>query len=109
MYLAENSLLAGPGAATEGLGPPPASAKGPWGPLTILGLSIAVTALYLYGRPYILYNDGDPVTYFLKGWWLVGVGGTDVPSRGPGYPLWLLLTGAASLGTWWGLVLSHIV
>jgi hypothetical protein len=32
----------------------------------------------------------------------------DVPSRGPGYPIWLILTGLAPLDTWWGLVASQV-
>ncbi len=81
-----------------------------WRPLTLLCLSAILTALYLIGRPYILYNDGDPLTYFRKAWWYIGhVGGADVPSRGPGYPIWLILTGAASFDLWWGLVISQIL
>ena len=81
-----------------------------WRPLTLLCLSAILTALYVIGRPYILYNDGDPLTYFRKAWWFIGhEGGMDVPSRGPGYPIWLILTGAASLDFWWGLVASQVL
>lgn len=80
-----------------------------WRPALLLTLSLALAALYLYGRPYILYNDGDPLAYFRKAWWLIGAtGGADVPSRGPGYPLLLLLTGTASFDTWWGLVAFQV-
>ncbi len=80
-----------------------------WRILTLCALSAVMTALYVYGRPYILYNDGDPLAYFRKAWWFIGhAGGVDVPSRGPGYPIWLILTGAAPLNVWWGLVVSHI-
>lgn len=76
----------------------------------VLALSIALTAAYAYARPFILYNDSDPLTYFRKAWLFIGhAGGADVPSRGPGYPLWLILTGAASFDWWWGLVASHLV
>jgi hypothetical protein len=43
-----------------------------WRPLTLLTLSAALAALYIIGRPYILYNDGDPLTYFRKAWWYTG-------------------------------------
>ena len=67
-----------------------------WRILTLCALSAVMTALYVYGRPYILYNDGDPLTYFRKAWWFIRhAGGMDVPSRGPSYPIWLILTGAA--------------
>jgi hypothetical protein len=79
-----------------------------WRPLTLLAISILLTAVYIVGRPYILYNDGDPLTYFRKAWWFLGRGGgIDVPSRGPGYPLWLIVTGAATFDTWWPLLLSQ--
>jgi hypothetical protein len=80
-----------------------------WRPLTIVVISGTLTALYIIGRPYILYNDSDPLTYFRKAWWLIGRdGGTDVPSRGPGYPIWLIVTGAASFDTWWVLMASQV-
>ncbi len=80
-----------------------------WRPAVLLILSAILAVLYLIGRPYILFNDGDPLTYFRKAWWFIGhAGGADVPSRGPGYPIWLILTGAAWLHTWWPLALSHI-
>jgi hypothetical protein len=81
-----------------------------WRPLTLLLLSAALAVLYLTGRPYILYNDSDPLTYFRKAWWLLGRdGGIDVPSRGPGYPIWLIVTGAATFDTWWVLMVSQVV
>lgn len=80
-----------------------------WRVVVLLAFSAAVACLSIIGRPYILYNDGDPLTYFRKAWWYIGhVGGMDVPSRGPGYPIWLILTGAAPFETWWLLVASHI-
>ena len=79
-------------------------------PLILLCLSAALVTLYLIGRPYILYNDSDPLTYFRKAWWYIGhAGGMDVPSRGPGYPIWLILTGAASFDFWWGLMSSQVL
>ncbi len=80
-----------------------------WRRTAVITLSVALTVIFLIGRPYIMYNDGDPLAYFRKAWFILGrTGGADVPSRGPGYPLWLILTGAATLDTWWGLVASHI-
>src|SRR5262245_50773432 len=80
-----------------------------WRPLTLLLVSAVLGLLYLIGRPYILYDDSDPLTYFRKAWWLIGrEGGMDVPSRGPGYPIWLIVTGAASFDTWWVLMASQV-
>lgn len=80
-----------------------------WRPLTLLALSLVLVLVYLIGRPYILYDDGDPLTYFRKAWWFIKHrGGLDVPSRGPGYPIWLIITGAAPLDIWWGLVVSQL-
>jgi hypothetical protein len=77
--------------------------------LILLILSTAATAMYATAKPYILYNDGDPLSYFRKAWLLLGrPEGLDVASRGPGYPLWLILTGAASFDSWWGLIASHL-
>ena len=77
--------------------------------MALLILSTVLVAFYLYGRPYILYNDSDPLTYFRKAWWYLGrAGGADIPSRGPGYPIWLILTGAASFDIWWGLMASQV-
>jgi hypothetical protein len=106
--ISETNLSNRPSSADRALGRVAAVAQTHWRPLVILALSLVMTAIYAYGNPYILYNDSDPLAYFMKAWWLVGVGGSDVPSRGPGYPIWLLLTGAASLATWWGLVVSQL-
>jgi hypothetical protein len=100
------------GAGRSGIGPFFARAgafiRPHWRPLLLLVLSAVMATLYVIGRPYILYNDSDPLTYFRKAWWFIGhAGGMDVPSRGPGYPIWLILTGAASFDTWWLLVASQ--
>lgn len=80
-----------------------------WRPLVLLALSCVLAGIYLVGRPYIFYNDGDPLAYFRKAWWLLDrPGGLDVPSRGPGYPLWLIFTGAATFDVWWGLMASQV-
>lgn len=79
--------------------------------LILILLSIAVTILFLYGRPFIIFNGGDPMTYFRKAWWLLGrfdIGG-DVPSRGIGYPLILIFTGAATIGFWWLLITCQVL
>lgn len=77
--------------------------------LILLALSIGATAMYALAKPVILYNDSDPLTYLRKAWLFIGhEGGADVPSRGPGYPLWLVVTGAAPFDWWWGLVASHL-
>jgi hypothetical protein len=79
-------------------------------PKLILVVSSALTALYAAAKPFILYNDGDPLTYLRKAWLFIGhPGGQDVPSRGPGYALWLIVTGAAPFDWWWGLVASHLL
>jgi len=81
-----------------------------WRPLMLLAISVVLALIYLIGTPYILYNDSDPLTYFRKAWWYLGrIEGADVPSRGPGYPLWLILTGAASFDFWWALMFSQIL
>lgn len=81
-----------------------------WQLAVIVLLSIALTGLYLYARPYIFYHDSDPLTYFRKAWLLLGrAGGFDVASRGPGYPLWLIVTGAAPFDSWWVLMASQVV
>ncbi len=60
-----------------------------WRPLMLLAVSCILAGVYLVGSPYIFYNDGDPLTYFRKAWFLLGrSGGIDIPSRGPGYPIW---------------------
>jgi len=82
-----------------------------WKLLIVIITSIVITITFLYGRPFILFNGGDPMTYFRKAWWLIGrtdIGG-DVPSRGIGYPLILLLTGAASYDFWWFLIGCQIL
>jgi hypothetical protein len=80
-----------------------------WRPIALLIISATLALFYLIGRPYILYNDSDPLTYFTKAWWLLGRPiGMDIPWRGPGYPLWLIITGAASIDTWWVLISSQV-
>lgn len=98
-----------PDRAAWRLRPALAFARRHWRPLVLLVLSAVLAGVYAAARPYILFNDGDPLTYFRKAWWYLGqAGGMDVPSRGPGYPIWLILTGAAPFDTWWLLVASHI-
>ncbi len=79
-----------------------------WRPILVAVVALALTATYLFGNPYIFYHDSDPLTYFRKAWWILGrPGGIDVASRGPGYPIWLILTGAATLDRWWFLMASQ--
>src|SRR5262249_32755277 len=80
-----------------------------WRPLVLLALSAALAALYLVGKPYIMYDDSDPLTYVRKAWSFIGrEGGYNHAFRGPGYPIFLLLTGMASLDTWLLLIPSQI-
>lgn len=85
----------------------------------VLIASTALTSLYAAANPRILYNDSDPLTYLNKAWfflafpahfWLPALhsGGADVPSRGPGFPLFLILTGVAPFDSWAGLVVAHL-
>lgn len=73
-------------------------------------ISLVLTCIYWLGRPYMLYNDSDPLTYIRKAWWLLGrEGGVDSPSRGLGYPIWLIITGFAGNDSWFLLKLSQFV
>lgn len=79
-----------------------------WRAFLVAVASLALTAIYLFGNPHIFYHDSDPLTYFRKAWWILGrPGGIDVASRGPGYPIWLILTGVATLDRWWFLMASQ--
>ena len=79
-----------------------------WRPVLIGTVSLALATIYLFGNFHVFYHDSDPLAYFRKAWWILGrPGGIDVASRGPGYPIWLILTGAATFDRWWLLMASQ--
>lgn len=81
-----------------------------WRICALVGLSALLAGICLVGRPYILYDDSDPLTYIRKAWWLLGrEGGYNHAFRGPGYPLFLIVTGMASLDTWWVLLPAQVL
>lgn len=81
-----------------------------WRPIVLFLVSGAAAAFYQAGRPWILYDDSDPLSYVREAWSIIRKeGGIDLAYRGPGYPIFLLLTGMASFDIWWILIPAQIL
>jgi hypothetical protein len=79
-------------------------------PAWLLLISAVMTGFYMLGKPYIMYDDSDPFSYVIEAWSIVGrSGGLDMPFRGPGYSIWMILTGMATLDFWSLLIGSQIL
>ncbi len=73
-----------------------------WPRVLLVVVSASLAMYYLHGKPFIIYDDSDPLTYIREAWSIIGrVGGYDAPYRGPGYSLFLIATGVANLDIWW--------